>query len=258
MLGQHRNYIRSGVAQTGTTGEGGAFSNPKEQFGEKSMFNKDRWLPLCRDLPAPISHLCCSKTKKSPIHRMESRLKLFPMTATMAEESLVRKQAWARTGCNAFEGDKPMSKPMSFWTNQDVLTYIVQEDIPICSVYGDIVALDRDGMEYPAQMCAGCEKLRTTGAERTGCTFCAFGLHLERGETRFERLSRTHPRHYEFAISGGMWADNPHYDPTAPKMDGDWQNWNPRKIWVPGNGGLGLGEIFKMVNEIYGKKIYRW
>ena len=259
MLGQrqHRNYGRIGVGQTGTTGAVGVFSNSAEQFGEKSMFNKDRWLPLCRDLPALISHLCCSKTKKEPIHRIQSRLKLYPMTATMAEESRVRKQAWARTGCNAFEGNKPMSKPMSFWTEQNVLAYIVQEGIPIAPVYGDVVAVDPDGCEYSPLMCDGC-KLITTGAERTGCCFCAFGAHLEKGETRFERLARTHPIQYKFAIGGGQWTDNPHYDTTAPKMDGDWENWNPKKIWVPSKTGLGLGKVFEMANEIYGKKLFRW
>jgi len=41
-------------------------------------------------------------------------------------------------------------------------------------------------------------------------------------------------------------------------MDGDWQNWNPKKIWVPGNGGLGLKGVFDMVNEIMGKEFYRY
>lgn len=29
------------------------------------------------------------------------------------------------------------------------------------------------------------------------CVFCGFGCHLEKGESRFERLKRTHPKHYK-------------------------------------------------------------
>lgn len=33
--------------------------------------------------------------------------------------------------------------------------------------------------------------------------------------------------------------DNPYYDATAPKYDGEWENYNPKKIWVPSKKGLG-------------------
>ena len=52
--------------------------------------------------------------------------------------------------------------------------------------------------------------------------------------------------------------DNPAYDPSAPKMDGDWQNWNPKHIWVPSDKGLGMRKVFDMCNEIYGKDFYRY
>ena len=130
---------------------------------------------------------------------------------------------------------------------------------PIAKVYGEIVSVDKDGNEYPASsmMCAGC-KLKTTGADRTGCCYCAFGLNNEKGETRFQRLARTHPRQYEYCMGGGQWVDNPAYDPTAPEYDGEWKNWNPKQIWVPSKKGLGLKTVFDMVNEIYGKDFYRY
>lgn len=52
-------------------------------------------------------------------------------------------------------------------------------------------------------------------------------------------------------MNGGQWADNPKYDPTAPKYDGVWKNWNPKKIWVPSKEGLGLKKVFEMFNEMY-------
>lgn len=42
----------------------------------------------------------------------------------MASESVLRKKDWLEKGCNAFDNKNPISKPMSFWTEQDVLTYL--------------------------------------------------------------------------------------------------------------------------------------
>lgn len=226
----------------------------------KSQFNKEKWLPLCQMIPALISHRCCGVMKKSPMHKYQTKHGYKPILATLAEESRIRKQGWIRHGCNAYEGNI-MSQPMSFWTEQDVLAYIVLHDLKIASVYGEIVSEDKKGNQYPPIDLTGeCRSgLKCTGCQRTGCIFCAFGFHSERsGETRFQRLARTHPRQYEYCIKGGKWSDNPYYDPTAPKMDGDWENWNPKKIWVPSEKGMGMGQLFDMVNEIYGKDFYRY
>ena len=250
---------RVGIAQTGQTGEGGVFSNPEEQFGQKSQFNKEKWLPLVYT-PFMISHYCCHKMKKSPMKKYQHEHNLYPILGTLAEESRVRKQAWIRHGCNAFDSTSPSSQPLSFWTEQDVLAYIVKYNLPIASVYGDIVMVDHYGNEYDVHnsiMTPYCN-LKCTGCDRTGCIFCGFGFHLDKGETRFQRLAKTHPRQYEFSIGGGQWVDNPYYDPTAPEYDGQWKNWNPKKIWVPSKKGLGMGKVFNMANEIYGKDFYRY
>ena len=46
-------------------------------------------------------------------------------------------------GCNAFETTRPMSNPISFWTEQDVLRYIAENSIEIASVYGDIAPINQ-------------------------------------------------------------------------------------------------------------------
>lgn len=224
----------------------------------KSQFNKEKWLPMVY-IPVPVSHYCCYEMKKKPMKRYSHKNKTYPILGTLAEESRIRKQAWIRHGCNAFEGSNPTSQPLSFWTEQDILTYIVRYNLDIASVYGNIVAVDDDGLEYdPNSLIFGCNKLKCTGCDRTGCIFCGFGFHLEKGETRFQRLAKTHPKQYEYCIRGGQWADNPNYDPAAPEYDGEWKNWNPKKIWVPSKKGLGMGKVFDMVNEIYGKDFYRY
>ena len=192
--------------------------------------------------------------KKSPMNIYARQSQRKPIIGTLATESRMRKQAWIRHGCNAFEGTHASSQPLSFWTEQDILTYIKQFEIPICSVYGDINIVDSSGkiiVPDGAAMPEGC-KFKCSGCDRTGCIFCGFGFHSEKGETRFQRLAKTHPRQYEYCIGGGQWVDNPAYDPTA-SMEPDemgWINWNPKKIWVPSKKGLGMGKVFDMCNEL--------
>ena len=131
------------------------------------------------------------------------------MTGQMAQESRLRTQQWLLHGCNAFNLKEPISNPMSFWTEQDVLLFIKSNGIKIASVYGDIVKKK----EIPGQMDfddfgleMGFPLLTTTGAKRTGCMFCGFGCHLEKpGEGRFERMKVTHPKQYEYIMK--PWAD---------------------------------------------------
>ena len=225
-----------------------------------SLFNKEKWLPVARDLPIMVSHYCCSVMKKRPLHAYSSKTKRLPILGTMAEESRLRKQAWLRHGCNAFEGRNASSQPLSFWTNQDILAYIQLYGLSIASPYGTIVSVDKQGNVCDGN-CEGCE-LKTTGAERTGCTFCGFGLHNESKKelSRFQRLALTHPKQYEYCIGGGQWVDNPHYDPFV-SMEPDeygWVHWNPKKIWVPSKEGLGMGKVFDMCNDVYGKDFMRY
>ena len=123
------------------------------------------------------------------------------ITAQMAEESLLRTQKWLQNGCNGFHLKEPISNPMSFWTEQDILTYIQTNNIPICSVYGEVVE------DYEAEGILEnqitfddfkCDRIfKTTGCKRTGCMLCGFGCHLEKeGEGRFELLKKTHPKMY--------------------------------------------------------------
>lgn len=150
--------------------------------------------------PFDISHKCCDVMKKDPVHRFEKESGLTPMTAQMASESILRTQKWLMYGCNAFDAKKKVSNPMSFWTEQDVLLYIYQRNLPIASVYGEVVKeTEVDGqMDLEDLGVFDLERplLKTTGCQRTGCVLCGFGCHLEKGKSRFERLKETHPKFY--------------------------------------------------------------
>lgn len=229
-----------------------------DQFSKekKSIYNKEKWLPLCQETQFMISHMCCDVMKKHPLDSYHRKTKAYPIIGTLAEESRLREQKWLQNGCNAFEAKKKTSQPMSFWLEQDVLQYIKDESLEIASVYGDIVTVDSDGMEYD-NLLAPCGQLKCSGCQRTGCIFCGFGAHLDK-ESRFVRLAKTHPKQYEYCMRGGQWVDNPKYDPTAPKYDGDWLNWNPKKIWTPSKEGLGMKHVFDEVNALYGKDFIKY
>ena len=197
----------------------------KQASGELSRFNIEKYKPLL-NVDFKVSDACCRVMKKSPAHS----IKKMPIIATMAEESNLRLQQWLAKGCNSFDGNIS-SKPMSFWSQQDVLRYIKINNLPIASVYGDIVEKDGQTSLFDTELC-------TTGCNRTGCIYCGFGAHLEKGEGRFVRLKRTHPRLWEYCIEGGG------YD-----TDG---------LWKPNDKGLGLRHVFDTLNGIYGDDFIRY
>ena len=149
-------------------------------------FSLVKWRDL-RDSDIPISHYCCNIMKKKPAKKYEKETGKKPIIATMASESMIRRTQWFRYGCNAFDNKRQTSTPMSFWTEQDVLQYIKEFDIPYASVYGDIIQ-DNKG------------KYRTTGCERTGCVFCGFGAHFDKEPNRFQRLQVTHPKLHNYCM----------------------------------------------------------
>ena len=91
--------------------------------GNYSQFNQERY-KFFLEAPFEISDLCCDIMKKKPAHEYEKETGRKPIIATMATESVMRTQKWLQEGCNAFDVTRPNSKPMSFWTEQDVLLYI--------------------------------------------------------------------------------------------------------------------------------------
>ena len=206
----------------------------KDKNGNLSLFNKAKYKPLL-ETDFLCSHMCCNVMKKKPAKEYIKSTGRKPITAQMASESKLREQQWLKNGCNGFDMKSPISNPMSFWLEQDVLRYIREEQLPIASVYGDIVyAEDSDQMRIDdfGIDCGTPEKLRTTGCDRTGCIFCAFGCHLEKEPSRFQRLKETHPRQYDYCINGGEYDEN--------------------GIWKPNKQGLGMGHVFDELNEIYG------
>lgn len=95
-----------------------------------SMIGWEKYAYLL-DAPFKIDHRCCDVMKKRPAKKFEKELGLVPILATMASESILRKKNWKQYGCNAYDSPRPASRPMSFWTEQDVLSYLKDHKIPI-------------------------------------------------------------------------------------------------------------------------------
>lgn len=211
----------------------------KNKDGSVSKYCMPRY-KFFLEAPFNLSASCCRIMKKSPVHSYGRKTHKKPMTAQMASESRLRTAQWLRNGCNGFEMTSPISNPMSFWTEQDVLLYIelnkdrmcrdrinchekvmwygskivsretgatiesIEYYRPICSVYGDIVTepsdCDYEFTERSEIFDKDRPLLKTTGCSRTGCMFCGYGCHLEKSPTRFEQMKETHPKQYAYIM----------------------------------------------------------
>lgn len=126
----------------------------------------------------PISDKCCDKLKKEPLRRKAKELGLeCAILGILASESYQREKDWLEYGCNVFHERKDnQSKPLSFWTDEDILEYIERFNVKIPHLYD-------------------------MGYARNGCMYCGFGVQLEpEGNNRYQRLKVTHPAQYSFFI----------------------------------------------------------
>ena len=150
------------------------------------------------------------------------------MTAQMASESRLRTSQWLKNGCNGFNMKSPISNPMSFWTEQDVLLYIrIRQDeydsnlrdcnlevkcsadkrrrkmarnyikkhkrFEICSVYGDIVGSNGEKESLPKNVAdMGVLDLDRPLLKTTGCdrTGCMFCMFGVHLEKQPNRFQR--------------------------------------------------------------------
>lgn len=222
-------YARSG----GTTGDYcmKKLNNELLYKGEPSPYNCPKYKPLL-DADFPISNKCCDIMKKQPVHTYSKKNGVYFMTAEMASESRLRQQKWQQHGCNGFDSKIPKSTPMAFWTEQDVLEYIYKNNLPIAEPYGEVIETECQ-LTFDGEQC----KYATTGCDRTGCMFCAFGAHLEKGITRFQRLKQTHPKQYDYCLNGGEFVNG---------------------IWQPNKQGLGMKYVFDTLNHLYGDDFIRY
>lgn len=133
-----------------------------------------KWLGLI-NAPFKISDRCCYHLKKLPFKKYEKQSERIPFIGEMAEESSLRTQKYQKYGCNAFNSNRPISRPMMFWTEKDIWEYLKLYDVPYSKIYD-------------------------MGYKRTGCIFCGYGCHLEK-PNKFQLLKQTHPKLYDYCMN---------------------------------------------------------
>ncbi|GJK30832.1 hypothetical protein TUM17556_27510 [Enterobacter asburiae] len=154
--------------------------NSKGQFA-KSWKIPEKWRVFVNDEAPRITDLCCDFLKKEPLDTYAKETGRHGISAIMADEGGAREM---RTQCNVYDGKRPNCAPMLFWLESDVWEYINTREVEICEVYYD---REVNGRHVPAE-------------KRTGCMFCGFGVHMEKGMNRFQRMAITHPRQHSIVI----------------------------------------------------------
>lgn len=186
---------------------------------EKGTMGKlsEKWKYLLTEADFLISEKCCDIQKKSAFHKFDGETGRIPLLGTLAEESIQRERMYIENGgCNAFTLKNPQSNPLGFWTKQDTMQYVDEFKLTLSAPYGEVIK--KEG------------KYCTTCASRTGCQYCAFGAHLEKGLNRFQRMSVEDPVLLDYVLRGGKH--------------------NEKGLWIPSQG-LGYARVLDLLKIPY-------
>ena len=166
-----------------------------------------------------ISNECCYWLKEKPCDDWAKNHNSAPYLGIMASEGGQREEALIDHGCNYYGKTVTRSAPFAIFMRQDILRLALEMD----DWYHDHLALfeqlfhaqpygrnvDGSLKEYVpvpsivpeiygeiTQRSNG--ELYTTGAQRTGCSMCGFGIHLEERPHRFDKLRERNYKEWEF------------------------------------------------------------
>lgn len=192
---------------TGETGEYGGYQT------DSRMKMAQKWLDLFGGYenetegvnykipPFKVSSKCCDYLKEKPCDDWAKEHNSVPFLGLMASEGGRRAKSLRLHGCNYFGASVTRSAPFAIFSRQDLLTLALEMDewyqanwqkfsdkhlkTIVPEIYGEIVR-DPDGT------------LRTTKAQRTGCSMCGFGIHLESRPHRFDQLRERNYKEWDF------------------------------------------------------------
>lgn len=144
------------------------------------LANKWRYIV---DSNIKVSEKCCDYLKKDPTKAYKKETGRFEFTGMMSQEGGFRG---AIEECNAYSNREPKSAPMLFWLEEDVIQYIETRKLKISKAYR--WQKNEFGVLVEPET-------------RTGCAFCMFGVHLEKGVNRFQKLYHRDRRMWDTAIN---------------------------------------------------------
>lgn len=132
-----------------------------------------------------VSAKCCYYLKEKPCELWAKSHNSVPFLGLMASEGGRRSKTLKINGCNYFGASTIRSAPFAIFSRQDLLQLALDLNVPVPEIYGTIERKN-DGTLY------------TTGAQRTGCSMCGFGIHLEKRPHRFDQLKIRNPKEWEY------------------------------------------------------------
>lgn len=185
---------------TGDMGEQGKFQHSdKIKLPDKwlklfgGLYNQHRPDLMCHIAPFKISDRCCHFLKEQPCDEYAKEHQSYRYMGLMASEGGQRKWGLMKNGCNYYGKHTIRSCPFAIFTKNDLLRLALELKVPVPEVYGKIVTDVKTG------------ELTTTGAHRTGCTMCGFGIHIEKRPHRFDRLRESNPKEWRFWMYDMGW-----------------------------------------------------
>lgn len=202
-----RNATVRHAIVTGETGEyGGNRTNTRMKMAQKwlNLFaggENEREGVNYQCASFKVSAKCCYYLKEKPCDNWAKEHNSVPYLGLMASEGGRRQKSLMMHGCNYFGKTAIRSAPFAIFGRQDLLQLALDLDVPVPEIYGKIVR-DTNGT------------LRTTGAQRTGCSMCGFGIQLEKRPHRFDRLYKTNPKEWDF------WMNRCVKDPVTGEIYG--------------------------------------
>lgn len=135
--------------------------------------------------PFLVSNKCCMYMKEQPCDKWAKEHNSRPYLGLMASEGGQREESLTEHGCNYFGKTVIRSAPFTPFLRQDLLQLALDLHAPVPEIYGTIERR-LDGTLY------------TTGAQRTGCSMCGFGVHMEKRPHRFDQLRQRNPVEWNF------------------------------------------------------------
>lgn len=198
---QHPTPLNATVRHAIITGETGAYGGYRTGTRMKLA---QKWLDLFggpengkegthyQTAPFLVSDRCCYYLKEKPCADYQKKTGRYPYLGLMASEGGRRQKSLMMHGCNYYGKTTTRSAPFAVFSRQDILQLALDLNVPVPEIYGKIVR-DSDGV------------LRTTKAQRTGCSMCGFGIHMEKRPHRFDLLRQTSPNEWEFWMYKMEW-----------------------------------------------------